>query len=218
LLEEGEESIDVVERRAMLEIVGQQAVHMSRIVSDLIMLARDAGDELELVITRVPMHDLARRSVQASGIAASSVDVDCPSDLEGFVDASRIQQVLVNLLTNAERYGGQERKLQLRARGSDLVLEVHDNGSGIPRRYEVSVWDRFERGPNRLNAEVPGSGIGLAIVEAIANAHGGTASYRESELLGGACFSVDLPGRANSTVMPATDDVTPNLRPNQPVG
>ncbi|MFO7700727.1 MAG: ATP-binding protein, partial [Acidimicrobiia bacterium] len=66
----------------------------------------------------------------------------------------------------------------------------------IPRRHELRVWERFERGPNRLNAAVPGSGIGLAVVQAIAQAHGGTARYVRSADLGGACIIVTLPGRA----------------------
>ncbi|MGI9529227.1 MAG: hypothetical protein ACR2NG_05900 [Acidimicrobiia bacterium] len=45
------------------------------------------------------------------------------------------------------------------ADGSHITFEVHDNGPGIPRRHEVRIWDRFDRGPNRLNAAVPGSGI-----------------------------------------------------------
>ena len=86
--------------------------------------------------------------------------------------------------------------------GADLTFSVHDDGAGIPRRYEVRVWDRFERGPNRLNASVPGSGIGLAIVRAIADAHGGTATYTTSDVLGGACFIVRLPGRVTSATHP----------------
>ncbi len=86
--------------------------------------------------------------------------------------------------------------LRIVSTGSDVVFEVHDNGQGVPRRHEVRIWDRFDRGPNRLNATIPGSGIGLAVVAAIAEAHGGSTAYRTSEFLGGACFSVLLPGRA----------------------
>jgi two-component system sensor histidine kinase AdeS len=169
---------------------------MSRIVSDLIMLARGVGNEIQLVVEPVSMIDLVRESVQASGISISTVTVDCPQNLIGYVDSARVQQVLVNMLINASRYGGPHRLLRVTVSGSDMILEVHDDGAGVPRRYEVRVWDRFERGPNRLNASVPGSGIGLAIVLAIADAHGGSASYRLSEELGGACFAMVLPGRA----------------------
>jgi signal transduction histidine kinase len=65
----------------------------------------------------------------------------------------------------------------------------------VPKKHELTIWERFERGENRYNANVPGSGIGLAMVRNIAESHGGTASYRRSKRLGGACFVVDLPGR-----------------------
>lgn len=199
LLEEADGSLDAAEERRMVTIVRQQADDMSRIVADLIMLARGAGNNLQLDVMQVPMVDLVERSVYASGLQPGSVDIECSPNLAAFVDPGRMQQVLINLLTNAARYGGPHRLVRVAATGSDLVIEVHDDGEGIPRRYEVRVWDRFERGPNRLNASVPGSGIGLSIVLAIADAHGGTANYRRSERLGGACFEVYLPGRASIT-------------------
>ncbi len=90
-----------------------------------------------------------------------------------------------------------------RTQETTLVIEVHDDGPGVPKKYELTMWDRFERGPNRLNATVPGSGIGLAIVDIIARSHGGSASYRQSELLGGACFSIEIPDAVQSVESPA---------------
>ncbi|MCL1593721.1 MAG: ATP-binding protein [Actinomycetia bacterium] len=202
ILRERDGSIDDDEQREMLDIVFQQTGYMSRIVSDLIMLARGADSEIELEIREVVVSDLVTSAIHASGIRPDTVVVECRPDLVGFVDPSRLQQVLVNLLTNVERYGGPNRLVRVVEHGSDLTFEVHDDGQGIPRRYEVSVWDRFERGPNKLNAAIPGSGIGLAIVQAIVKAHGGTASYRVSEKLGGACFTVLLPGRGAVAHMP----------------
>jgi two-component system sensor histidine kinase AdeS len=86
----------------------------------------------------------------------------------------------------------------VRREGRDLAIEVHDNGPGVPKKYEVAIWDRFDRGANRLNASTPGSGIGLAVVEAITRAHGGNTGYRASERLGGACFRVVLPDRVKA--------------------
>lgn len=217
LLEEDDGSIGSAEHSAMLGIVHKQAEYMSRIVSDLIMLARDKGGEIELHVEPVPMDDLAMASIHASGVSVRSVTVECPPHLTGYVDSDRVQQVLVNLLTNAARYGGSERLLRIDTRGSDLILEVHDSGPGILRRYEVRVWERFERGPNRLNAAVPGSGIGLAIVSAIASAHGGSASYRTSEELGGACFSVVLPGRGSISAEVERDEGQLRVLPIRPV-
>jgi len=217
LLEEDDGSIGGTEQKAMLEIVHKQAEYMSRIVSDLIMLARDAESDIELHVEPVPMRALAEAAIHASGVSVQSVTVECSPDLTGFVDSARLQQVLVNLLTNAARYGGSERLLRIDTRGADLLLEVHDSGPGIPRRYEVRVWERFERGPNRLNAAVPGSGIGLAIVEAIAKAHGGSAEYRTSEELGGACLAVVLPGRGSVAMGARTDEGQLRAIPVRPV-
>lgn len=196
LLEEDDDEMSVAERRSMLDVVHQQADYMARIVSDLIMLARGAENTVDLRVGAASMSGIISSSIQASGLPSATVRVECPPDVIGYVDAARIQQVLVNLLTNAARYGGPVRLVRVMVKGSDLVLEVHDDGPGIPRRHELRVWERFERGPNRLNAAVPGSGIGLAVVQAIAQAHGGTARYQRSADLGGACIIVMLPGRA----------------------
>jgi signal transduction histidine kinase len=217
LLRENDGSLGRDEEQEMLDIVHQQTGYMSRIVSDLIMLARGVDSDLELKVREVVMIDLVTAAIHASGLSPDSVDVDCRSDIVGFVDPARLQQVLVNLLTNVARYGGPNRLVRVTQRGSDLAFEVHDDGPGIPRRYELRVWDRFERGPNRLNAATPGSGIGLAIVQAIARAHGGTADYRTSEVLGGACFTVVLPGRASVADVPVSGTHLPGAVPIRPV-
>lgn len=196
LLEQEGESMTSSGRQEMVGIVHQQVVYMSRIVADLIMLARGNPNEIQLRIGEVAVAPLIVSSIHSAGIDPATVQVECDDDLVGFFDADRLQQVIVNLTTNAARYGGPRRLITARAQLADLVVEVHDDGPGIPRRYELTIWERFERGPNRLNATVPGSGIGLAVVDAIARAHGGSAGYRRSDRLGGACFTVVFPGRA----------------------
>lgn len=197
------------ERQEMTGIVYAQASYMARIVSDLVMLARGNPDEIKLEPAAVRVRELIDSSVTASGLDAGTVEVRARPDLVAAVDGDRLQQVLVNLLANSLRYGGEHRLVVARAMASDLTLEVHDDGPGVPKKYELVIWDRFERGPNRLNASVPGSGIGLAIVDAIARAHGGTASYRRSEELGGACFAVHLPGRVLAGVGPVAATTSP---------
>lgn len=192
LMEEDREHL-TSQATGMLSIIREQAGYMSTIVSDLIMLARGSEGALELTMSHVPAEALATASVQASGLASGAVSTDIEPDLVLVVDRSRMQQLLINLLTNAARYGGPHTRLVIQSQQGDAVFEVHDDGSGVPKRHEMRIWERFERGPNRLNAATPGSGIGLAIVRAIAQAHGGVAEYRTSETLGGACFSVVIP-------------------------
>jgi signal transduction histidine kinase len=183
------------ERQELTGIIHEQARHMSGIVSDLILLARGSPDEMTLKESAVPVADLVKRAAASVEKKATSLTVEVEAHLQAMLDAGRVQQVIVNLLSNAVRYGQGKSLIVVRREGKDLAIEVHDNGPGVPKKYEVAIWERFERGANRLNAGTPGSGIGLAVVDAIAKAHGGDTAYRESERLGGACFRVVLPNR-----------------------
>ena len=198
ILRDPDQHMDPDARRDMLDIVDQQAIYMARIVSDLIMLNRIDPD-LQLQQRLVPVGDVVRSAVASLDVDVTpGIRLEIDPDLEGFFDPGRIQQVLVNLLINAARYGGPTRLLVARKAANDLVFEIHDDGEGVPKRYEYAIWERFERGSHRYDAGVPGSGIGLAIVAMLVRAHQGTVGYRRSERLGGACFSVTLIGRAHS--------------------
>lgn len=208
ILTDPDQHMDTQARSEVLDIVDQQATYMARIVSDLVMLNRKEPD-LQLQQRLVPVESVARAAIDSVEVeTASGAVVEIESGLMGFFDPDRMQQVLVNLLTNAARYGGPRRLVTASATGNDLVLEVHDDGPGVAKRYELTIWDRFERGAHRYDAGIPGSGIGLAIVDMLVRAHNGTAVYRRSEHLGGSCFAVTLPGRAQSRV----ERVVPDTR------
>lgn len=118
-------------------------------------------------------------------------------------DVDRIRQVLVNYLTNADRYGhGVVEVHGHTLPNGETALEVHDNGPGIPKRYEVTVWDRFERGAHTYLSAVQGSGLGLAIARQLVSAHHGRTGHRPSERLSGACFWLTLP-ITTPTIQPA---------------
>jgi len=183
------------DRIEMVEVVKDQAGYMANIVSDMVLLARGRLNQMNIKESTVRIVDILGKAERTLDESLTGLRFDVDEDLYARVDADRIQQVMVNFLSNAGRYGGPRVEVVVRARGDNLRLEVHDDGQGVPKRYELSIWGRFERGANRFNANIPGSGIGLAIVDSIATAHGGRADYRRSERLGGACFSVVLPGR-----------------------
>lgn len=189
------EYVSETERAEMTSIVAEQASYLSRVVSDLIMLASDSIANVKLNISPTPLDELAWSSVNVAMVDTTKVRIEADRRTTAYVDRGRITQALVNLLANAERYGGDRISVVATAVGGDLVLEVHDDGPGVPRKHELVIWERFERGDNRLNARVPGSGIGLPVTNAIAMAHGGSAGYRRSDRLGGACFWIRLPGR-----------------------
>ena len=182
------------ERRELTGVVHQQAIYMSRIVSDLLLLARDSAGP-DLYESVVSVDKVVADSVWSGRASPAGLEVEVRPGMFAYLDPDRIRQVLDNLVTNGMRYGGGQVLVSVAARDTDLIFEVHDDGLGVPRKFEVVIWDQFERGPNRLNSNVPGSGIGLAVVDRIVRRHNGTTGYERSRRLGGACFRVVLPGR-----------------------
>jgi signal transduction histidine kinase len=193
LLDESGDEFPAEARREMVSEAARQAKHMARLVSDLVILAR-GGHHVSLEITERSMSSIVTGALRGLDPGNTRIEADFDGDPLVRVDADRVRQALTNMLTNAVRYGGDKALLTGHVSGPDLVLEVHDNGKGVPTRHETAIWERFERGAHRLNAVTPGMGIGLAIVQAVAETHGGRAEYQRSKLLGGACFSLIIPG------------------------
>ncbi|MCP4306330.1 MAG: HAMP domain-containing histidine kinase [bacterium] len=193
------------ERREITTVVNHQAQYLGRIVTDLIMLASGVITSMELEVKATPVDSLVWSAVNTAALDPSVVRVETDRHVTAYLDQGRMEQAIASLLGNATRYGGEKVTVIARQHAGDLTVEVHDDGPGVPRKYELMIWEKFERGHNRLNATVPGSGIGLAVTNAIAKAHGGSAGYRRSERLGGACFWIRLPGRANED-RPTTSD------------
>ena len=195
------------ERAELIEVVHHQANYLARIVQDLLLLADGDPSGMSLTITEVNVGGTIENSLNATSIDHDCVEVDVSERLIAHVDAERLEQILVNLITNADRYGGNACLIKAFANGGALVIEVHDSGPGVPKKHELVIWERFERGPNRYNSLVPGTGIGLAVVRAIVEAHGGRAGYRRSDELGGGCFWVELPGRIDTEKEPTRIDL-----------
>lgn len=194
LLDDSGEEFPPEARRDMVAEATAEARHMSRLVNDLVMLARGSSSSLPLQITEVKLSYIVSASIRNVEASGTRIDERTEADVTVRVDADRLQQALTNLVSNAVRYGGDHVIVHTHVEDRDLVVEVHDSGAGVPTRYESLIWQRFERGAHRLNAATPGLGIGLAIVRAVAESHGGSAHYRESERLGGACFALTIPG------------------------
>ncbi len=183
------------ERSELTAVVGQQSRYMAALVSDLIDIQHDGHATIKPVDRFEEVSALVARSVRGVDTEEVKVGLEVDSALQAYVDARRVQQVVANLVSNAVRYGGNSVVVRAHRAGDDLVIEVHDNGPGVPRRWELAVWDRFERGPMRFSARHGGSGLGLAVVSDIAAAYRGTTECTRSDRLGGALFRVVLPNR-----------------------
>jgi signal transduction histidine kinase len=190
LVRAGDIDLSSDEQREFLGNATDQARHMARIVSDLIMLARDRDDDIYVAFSPCRLDQLVREAVDRV-VGGGGVEVLAPA-LTVMVDKDRLEQAVTNLVGNAVKYG-HGRVSVIANVGDNLVIEVHDDGPAVPTKYELVIWNRFERGPRKLDSRVPGSGNGLAVVAKVAEAHGGSAGYRRSEILGGACFFMTIP-------------------------
>jgi signal transduction histidine kinase len=110
------------------------------------------------------------------------------------VDRDAIEQAILNLLSNAMKYSGESRQidLQVQKRAGHAVIEVTDRGIGIDPAQQKRIFDKFYRVPSQENERIPGTGLGLALVFHIVKAHDGHVGLRS--LLGkGSTFSIHLP-------------------------
>jgi signal transduction histidine kinase len=109
-------------------------------------------------------------------------------------DGEALAGALLNLLHNAYKYSGGEKRIELRAeaRNGGVDIEVEDHGVGIAKRDRKRVFDRFYRVDNLLTRQTEGSGLGLSISRRIIEAHGGKLTVR-SELGKGSIFTIHLP-------------------------
>lgn len=194
LLDEYADEFPADAQQEMISEAADQARHMSRLVSDLLMLAKGDTSQLSLEIQEVRAMAIVTSVLRNTDTGDKRIDQELDAEVVVRVDPDRMKQALGNLLTNAVRYGGNHCIVVARTDGRDLTFEVHDNGDGVPTRFEAMIWQHFERGAHRLDATTPGLGIGLSIVRAVTESHGGRVEYRKSERLGGACFAFTIPG------------------------
>jgi signal transduction histidine kinase len=176
-----------------------EAERLTRLTDDLLLLARSDEDRLSL---RLAPTDIRRLLVASAELASSRLveaDVTCRVDAQpgtyASLDAGRMRQAVDNLVDNALRFapGGSVIVLAARADGTDLDIEVLDDGPGFPVGFLPHAFERFRRPDSGRSRGDGGAGLGLAIVRAIVAAHGGvaTASNRPG---GGGVVRLCLPG------------------------
>jgi signal transduction histidine kinase len=131
------------------------------------------------------------RPLHPGWVLETNVPVDLP---RVSIDQRRMEQVLLNLIDNAVKYGAESQVIQLSAwvAANEVVLAVQDEGIGIPPEHVDRIFQRFHRVDSKLTRMTGGSGLGLAISRGIVEAHGGRI-WVESELGKGSIFFIALP-------------------------
>lgn len=163
----------------LLKEIVVEAEHMTHLVEDLLFLARsDAGAvplDLEIVNIRSFLTDFAERaSILVRGRGAA---LQLALEGEGLVriDRERIAQAVLNLIDNAAKYSPAGKKIMLSSmlKGAEVVIEVSDEGPGIPEEDLPLIFERFYRVDKARTRKTGGAGLGLAIAKSIITGHGG---------------------------------------------
>jgi two-component system OmpR family sensor kinase len=185
----------------VMRAIEDEAARMSRLVEDLLLLAR-LDDARPLERRAVELDALAERAIEAARAAEPGRLIqfefaERPLVAEG--DPARLRQVIDNLLANVRQHtpAGAPSYVSLRRDGDEVVLTVEDSGPGIAISDRELVFGRFARPDASRDREEGGAGLGLAIVRSIVAAHGGSIGVRAAHPHG-AVFEVRLPAAAGS--------------------
>lgn len=181
------------EYRDTLRRVVSQAGHLTKLVDDLLLIARSGAGALTLnrqPVALLPLLEEARS--HAASLAAGDAEITLSGDeLAADADRDRLTQLVMILLDNALRYTGPRARVHIETRraGDEVEIRISDNGPGIAPEDIPHVFERFYRGGGSARE---GSGLGLNIARAIIEAHGGRISI-ESPAGGGTLVMVALP-------------------------
>jgi signal transduction histidine kinase len=199
------------EAQRALDIILRESERLSHLVDNVLQFSRAERGTIRLAPESTRLDRLlgdmadAFRPVAAARQATVVFTPDRP--VTAVVDPAAVRQVLLNLLDNAVKYGpaGQTIRLELQLDGTWAAISVEDQGPGIPTGERSQVWEPYWRSPRIRQSAVGGSGIGLAVVKELVEAHGGIVAIRDG-VSGGARFVIRLPDAVAGRTAPSPAD------------
>lgn len=162
------------ERAELLDLVAGQADEMSNIVDDLLVAARAETGTVTIEMTTVDLQEELQATVDGIGMTIELPSVAADPVL---ADPRRVRQILRNLLTNAQRYGGPRRRVITGSLRDRVWIEVRDNGTGVPEDVAPRIFEPYVTGNTGVHGSV---GLGLAVARQLAELMGGTLDYERS--------------------------------------
>jgi PAS domain S-box-containing protein len=182
------EPISEAKMQEALAALQRAGLRLTKLVDNLLDISWIEQAKVRLRLESVDLVRAVGSAIDAAG--AMDVSVRIPDGLAVEADSERLQQILVNLLTNARRYGGRNLSVDARRDGDVAVVTVADEGHGVPDAIVDTLFEPFTRGEN-IGGQL-GSGLGLSIVRSIVEAHGGHIHHERNEP-SGARFVFSLP-------------------------
>ncbi len=208
-LKRSELTLSPEDASGLMDIIASNAVKLNRLLNDLLDVDRLSRGLVEPQRSQVDIRDLVERVLRECELDGRTVEVDVPVATAA-IDASQVERILENLVTNATRYTPAGSPIWVKAQldRGDILLTVEDAGPGVPDEMKDAIFEAFRQGREQVRHS-PGVGIGLSLVARFAELHGGRA-WVEDRPGGGASFKVLLPaetiGRAGGRGAPVVEE------------
>jgi signal transduction histidine kinase len=190
---------DETQRRHFLGIITSETARLSRLINNVLDFARLDRGETGYRLEPCDLKDIVRAAVESCRpqLEAAGFKLQWHMPAAGVAvngNSDALAQVLLNLLSNAEKYSGDAREIdvELRVKGDAAEVRVLDRGPGVPAGAEEAIFEQFYRAHDSLSSGIQGCGLGLTLARGIARAHAGDLHY-EPRAGGGSSFVLRIP-------------------------
>lgn len=170
---------DVEMSRKFLDIINNEVDRMTRLVKDLLLLSKVDNRQMKWDMKKVNINKVLTRTIEMFEIEASNNNIKLSknknNDFYVLADRGRLEQVFINIISNAIKYTGHSGKVDVNVAKSSkyIIIEIKDTGIGIPEEDQLRIFERFYRVDKARSREMGGTGLGLSIAKDIVEAHGG---------------------------------------------
>jgi two-component system phosphate regulon sensor histidine kinase PhoR len=203
---------DRTESDRFLGIIHKEAVRLTALINNILDFSRIEDGQRRYSFAPGSVTDVVHDVVDAYAFQMRNHGFEVQFEAAGGlpllpIDRDAISQAVLNLIDNAVKYSPEEKHVEVTVvpEGPGVAVRVRDHGRGIPASEQAKIFEAFYRVEKGLQHDVKGSGLGLAVVQHVAEAHGGRVSV-ESELGAGSTFVLHLPGSGASVT---TADAVP---------
>ncbi|MCI0469575.1 MAG: HAMP domain-containing histidine kinase, partial [Nitrospirae bacterium] len=187
------------EVRLRLEKINKHSNELAQLVNDLLDISRIESGKITMKQEPLNLKNIAEEAVDLMLVQAKDKQIELSSDIPGetinvFADRNQIQRVFINIINNAIKFTPAQGKITVKSRKTDqrIQVDITDTGYGIPEEAQEKIFEEFYRVDNPINQQVKGTGLGLALVKHIIEAHKGKIWVR-SKVGQGSTFSFTLP-------------------------